>query len=115
MDEEKETIEIYNAFAWNKRWWQWWYTVTYVDSRDFKADNIFERHGVGAKFLADFEKPDCDYIIVTAKIPTKQFDEFLASMDELQKLMIISGDLDYEEFCRDFQRYVGEAMLDDGE
>lgn len=106
MDEEKETIEIYNAMAWAKHWWQWWYTVTYVDTKGYKADYIFDRHGVKAKFLNDFAKPDCDYIIVTAKIPSRQ-------MDELQRLMLISGDLEYEAFCREVQRWFEEGLPND--
>lgn len=113
MDEEKETIEIYNAMAWAKHWWQWWYTVTYVDAKDFKGDYILDRHGVTPKFLNDFVKPGCDYIIVTAKIPSRQMDEFLASMDELQNLMLISDGLNYEKFCREVQRWFEEGLPND--
>ena len=113
MDEEKESIEIYNAMAWAKHWWQWWYTVTYVDTKGYKADYIFDRHGVKAKFLNDFAKPDCDYIIVTAKIPAKQIGEFLESMHELQRLMLISGNLEYEAFCREVQRWFEEGLPND--
>lgn len=115
MDEEKKSIEIYNAFALEKRWWQWWYTVVYIDTKDYKADNILERHGVRAKSINEFEKSECDYVIETAKIPAKQFVEFLISMDELQKLMIISGFLDYEEFCREVHNWFEEGIPDDGE
>jgi len=112
LDEDKP-IEIYNAFIWAKHWWQRRCGVLYIDTPDYKADNILERYGVRIKYLNDYASPESYYIIVSAKIPENELEAFLSAMDDLQKLMLISGHLDYEKFCRKIRHWIEEDMSDD--
>lgn len=97
---DDEHIEIYNAVALAKRWWQRRWTFFYADTPDYKADNILERRGVNVKYGSEFRNDDEKYIIVTCKILPDEIDDFLEAMHTLQNLMIIAGYTDYEDFCR---------------
>lgn len=100
MDDESEHIEITNAIALAKRWWQWRWTFYYADTFNYMADNLLERRGVHVKFLEEYQHPDESYVIVCCKVPNIHLEGFLAAMHDLHNLMLIGGHLDYDKFCK---------------
>lgn len=114
MDEANNGhIDIYNAFAWEPRWWNRKVTFVYVDTTDYKADNLIEKRGIRIKYLEDAKKDDMDYCICACRIPKKQIGDFLDAMYELQNLMLICGHLDYEEVCGEVRKMLMEDEDDD--
>ena len=99
---EDEKILIYNAVGLNRRWWQKRWTFFYVDTPDYKADGLFEKHGVPAKIVVDYVKEGSPFVFVEFRVKYKDVEDFLDVMYELQKLMLICGHRDYEEFCREW-------------
>ncbi len=95
---EDEKILIYNAVALVPRWWRKRLTFFYVDTHDYKGDDMAEKHGVKVKYIGDYAKEDSPYIIVQCKVWNRDVDSFLQAMHDLQRIMLISGHFDYEEF-----------------
>lgn len=98
--EDKEAIEIYNAYCVNPKRWKPWYTFFYVDCPQYLADNIFQKHGIKPIILKERWTEDGKYVAIFVIIKKRHMDEFLQSMYELQRNMIICGYSDYEKFCR---------------
>ena len=63
----------------------------YVDTRDYKADNIFYNKNLKVKFLKDFIRNDDNYIIVYISIWNKDIPLFMECMKDLERLMILTG------------------------
>ena len=114
MDESNnERIEIYNAFAFEPRWWSRKITFVYVDTPDYKANSLIEKRGIRVKHLEDAQHEDIPYYICACRIPKKQTGDFLDAMYELQNLMLICGHLDYEEVCGEVRKMLMEDEDDD--
>lgn len=110
---EDEKILIYNAVGLNRRWWQKRWTFFFIDTPDYKGDDMIEKHGIRVKYIGDYDRKDSPYIIVSCKVRDQDIEEFLHAMHDLQRIMLISGHFDYEEFCREWVAKM-EAEDDDG-
>ena len=98
MDEaNNERIDIYNAFAIESPWWRRKVNFFYIDTIDYKADRLIEKHGIRINHFGDAIGET--YAICSCRIPKKQIEDFLEAMYELQNLMIICGHKDYKEHC----------------
>ena len=103
MVEDEEKVYIFNAVCMEPKWWQRKrLTFFYVDTPDYKADGLFEKYGVKVKFIGDYAKEANNYVIVECRVKVEDGKDFLNIMHELQRLMLICGHRDYEEFCREW-------------
>ena len=70
------------------------------------ADRI--RHGLPVRFGEEYyRKPDTGYVMVMLKVRKNREKDFLSSMEELKRKMILLGHTDYEEFCDNLWRGLG--------
>ena len=110
---ENAHINIFNAFAVLPHWWDRKITFYYVDTPDYKADNLIEKRGIRVKYLHDHRRDGDPFCICSCRIPKKQLEDFLAAMHELQNLMLICWYSDYEEFCNEVHNMFMEDEADD--
>jgi len=106
-------IHIYNAFAVTPSRWSRRITFFYIDTPDHKADNLIEKRGIRVKYLHDEVRDGDPYYVCACRIPKKQLEDFLEAMYELQKLMLICGHNDYEEFCNEARNIFLEGEEDE--
>lgn len=114
MAEDEEKILIFNAAGVKPPWWRRKrITFFYVDTPDYKADDLLEKYGVPVKYIGDRVKEDDGYIIVECRVKYEDVEDFLNVMHELQRLMLICGYRDYEEICREWVARMKEEYADE--
>ena len=114
MEEAENThINIFNAVAVLPHWWNRKIKFYYVDTPDYKADNLIEKRGIRVKYLHDHRRDGDSFRVCSCRIPKKQLEDFLEAMYELQNLMLICGYDDYEEYCNEVRDMLSEGKADD--
>lgn len=75
---------------------------TTLDGASFRADAIFIRNELRVKFLNDMSHPDYpNYMLVFCSVPKRDRSRFLESMRDLERAIILEGDRNYRQACRD--------------
>lgn len=82
------------------------YQFMYLDTADHLADNIFIKNELPVKFCGDFVKENENYSIIVCKIKKNDFEKFDKSMEELEKKMLLMGNVDYVEKCNEFKTLI---------
>lgn len=76
----------------------------YVDSGDYKADDIFTNKNIHISILRELYHPGDDYWLIYVKVKKKDADFFEDAMELLIKKQLISGNHNYlekaDELCR---------------
>ena len=71
----------------------------FVDTGEYLADGLFIKNKITVHFGEEFAKENLPYRFVCCKIRKKDEKLFLKSMEELKKKMLLTGYMDYPEFC----------------
>lgn len=71
----------------------------YVDSPDYLADDLFEKHRVHVLFGDEYGHYEYKYNVIFAKCPKYETRRFEAGMKDLADVMALGGHGDYEEVC----------------
>jgi hypothetical protein len=101
MDEDLETIEIFNAVMINPSKLKPWHTLFYIECPQFLSFKLFDKYNVKPFFFRFKESNETKYIGVICCVRKKQIEDFMKCMYEMQKDMVICGYRDYEKFCRE--------------
>lgn len=81
----------------------------YIDTEEYLADALFEKHKVNVKFRDEAYKPGQDYVIIFCKVKKSDVVNFQKALDELKNKMILLGHPDYQTFCEEFCKELGVA------
>ncbi len=63
----------------------------YMDTKDYRADDLFIKHQVTVKFETEFARPGSDFIIVLCRIRKKDNSRFLTAIREFPNKMLLLG------------------------
>ena len=108
MEEKKNRKTLRNFIKLTGGFWPFCNHYMIVDVPEHYADQIFIRHGLPVKFGEEYyKKPDTGYVMVMLKVRKNREKDFLSSMEELKRKMILLGHTDYEEFCDNLWRGLG--------
>lgn len=77
-----------------------YYHYCFVDTNEYLADGIFYKNRITVRFGAEFVREGASYRFIFCKIYKKDRNIFLQSMEELKKKMLLTGNVDYECFCK---------------
>jgi hypothetical protein len=97
---EEPTMNVTNAAVLKPAWWSPWLTVFYVDTINQMAFDIFDRRGVHPWHIRELVHPSDEYVGIKCRIPRRKITQFLYSMVELRKLILLNHP-GYDEFCHD--------------
>lgn len=79
----------------------WRSIFAFVDTADYRADDIFLRAKLPVRFLRDEVVFDGnEYVIVFCSVRKKDRMRFLECMADLERAMIMEGHADYTYFCK---------------
>ena len=87
-----------------------WLHYVYIDTCDYHADSLFNRHKIPVKLTAEYGKEGVQYIIIFCKIRKKYRTEFRKALDEAVNKIELLGHSDYTGFCEDFLGNYKSAM-----
>lgn len=71
----------------------------YIDTEDYLADMLFIQEKIRIKFKSEYSKDDTRYLIITASCKSKDWSKAEAALNRLPAKMIITGNVNYEDFC----------------
>lgn len=100
--DEIENIEIINAAMQVPKWWNPWIEVIYIDTPKLLSFDIFEGHGIRPRSIKVADNPEEPYVGVLCKIRKKHFAIFLHCMAALRRTILITGNNDYDDYCKKF-------------
>lgn len=87
----------------------------YVDSDDYKADNIMINNNVHGKILGEWSHPQEKYRLIQMKVKKSSIEAFEDSMEQLAKKQLIAGNDDYldnaDHLCNELLKMAKEAGL----
>ena len=100
MEEEKRKMAPMNFVRLTGGFRLFCHQYMIVDVPEHYADQIFIRHELPVKFGEEYyRKPDAGYVMVMVKVRKNRERDFISSMEELRRKMILLGHTDYDEFC----------------
>ena len=72
----------------------------YVDTKDYKADNIIIEGNIRMKIIKEFHKEGERYCLIYCKVRKDDAIRFELAMEKLKSKMLVCGYSDYEEWCK---------------
>ena len=76
----------------------------YIDSKDYKADDILLGKNIHASILSEWYNPAYNYWLINVRIRKNEKEAFEDAMEQLARKQLISGNTDYldraDEICR---------------
>ena len=93
MDNEKMNCMKLTGIPFFKHLFYEYYV--YVDSSDYKADNIFLNKKIHVSIIKEWYHPNEKYWLVNVRVRKKDVQAFEDSMEQLAKKQLITGNVDY--------------------
>ena len=75
----------------------------FIDTAEHLADQVFIQHKLRIRFKGDYQKEGQRYQIILCKAPKKRRADFMDCMKDLARKMLLLGNTDYCDFCRQIQ------------
>ncbi len=77
----------------------------FVDVPNHRADQIFIRNQIPVRFRRkELSSGDSAYVIIFCRFKKKYRSQFLESMADLERCMLIEGHTDYTKFCAELMK-----------
>lgn len=71
----------------------------YIDTKDYKADNIIVNDKIKMKIIKEFHKEGERYCLIYCKVRKDDAIRFELAMEKLKSKMLVCGYNDYERYC----------------
>lgn len=73
----------------------------FADTEEYLADQLFKNEKIRVNFGKEFEHTEEKYLLISCKIWNKDQGKFFRAMEKLRNKMLLVGNTDYEEFCKE--------------
>ena len=77
---------------------------TFVDTRDYLADQVFINNKLRVHFGGEMCKDGEKYIFVLCHVRKRDAERFELSMKDLRNKMLLLGNNDYLDFCDNMEK-----------
>lgn len=71
----------------------------YIDTKDYKADNIIIEGNIRMKIIKEFHKEGEKYCLIYCKVRKDDAIRFELAMEKLKSKMLVCGYNDYNKWC----------------
>ena len=78
----------------------------FVDTAEHLADQVFRQHKLRIRFKGDYRKNGQKYQMILCKAPKKRRADFVMCMKDLTRKMLLLGNTDYCDFCKQVQEQI---------
>lgn len=87
-------------------------SFAYMDTTEYHADQLFINEGVRVKFKEEAVKPGDKYRLIFCNCLKKDVSKFIAAVSKLPTKMLLIGNTDYIDYCKDFEKKMGERFAE---
>ena len=87
-------------------------SFAFIDTAEYHADQLFINEGIQIKFKEEFIHSESKYRLIFCNCLKRDVNKFIKAISKLSTKMLIIGNTDYIDYCKDFEKKMGERFAE---